>query len=197
MAAKDIPFDGTLRMGRGSLLRFYDLDETHYVGLKPPAAVATSVDYQWPTAPPSGLEYVLACNSSGVMSWVTREDVAGEEVYNSEEPVTVGAVDEILFSELPLVDNKDTFIELDIMGRYDPVHTAGPRRIRAHIALRWESTVHSVFYYTLEIDYGENVSGPDQADFVIDNTDNHITIYTTGIAGYDIHWTGKAKILSI
>lgn len=51
-------------------LRFYDADESHYAGLKPPAIVSSSVDYELPAAPPAVNGYQLSCTTAGVMSWV-------------------------------------------------------------------------------------------------------------------------------
>lgn len=66
--------NGTILGGDGSFkynakLRWYDADESAYVGIKSAATVTGSVDYTLPTAPPVSDGYVLSSTTAGVLSW--------------------------------------------------------------------------------------------------------------------------------
>ena len=56
-------------------LRFADSDSSHYVALKAPATVSSSVTWTLPSADGSA-NYVLATNGSGTLSWIA--DPAGQ-----------------------------------------------------------------------------------------------------------------------
>ena len=53
----------------GSTLRFYDDDDSAYVGLTAPAAVDTSYSFTFPTALTTGAERFLVADSTGVISF--------------------------------------------------------------------------------------------------------------------------------
>jgi hypothetical protein len=77
---------GVKRNGR---VRWFDADESHYVGLKVPATVNSNVDYTLPAGPPAQNGQVLSGNTNGELSWVTPSAGGGEA--NTGSNVGTGA----------------------------------------------------------------------------------------------------------
>lgn len=53
----------------GGGIRFYDVDDSHYAGIKATATITGSIDYTLPVAPPIGDGYRLIATTAGIMSW--------------------------------------------------------------------------------------------------------------------------------
>lgn len=69
------------------LVKIYDNDDSHFVGLTAPGAVTTSVTYELPTAPTNN--DVLQTTSAGVTSWVGLQYISGSTAVTSATPFAI------------------------------------------------------------------------------------------------------------
>lgn len=70
MSVAGIPAVGIVSHRAGSSLRFYDDNESNYLGFKSPSSVSSNLEYTLPSTP-GGNTYILSCTTAGVMSWLS------------------------------------------------------------------------------------------------------------------------------
>lgn len=188
MAAKEIPHQGTIRLEKQAGCRFYDADNSHYVGFKSPSAGAASVDYVWPDGPPSGREYVLSSDTSGNLSWVTREDVTGEDVYSGTATGDPdGSTHSDFITGIPLETGKDTYIKLYAMGRRDP-YDGSMTYVEVIFNALWNGTDYTLAW--------QDVFNPGSYPYNLVVAGSTAKITIAGLFGTTIYWKGYAKVLT-
>lgn len=73
----EIPFGSIQNLTSGLALQFWDLDNSHYAGIKANNTTTASLTYTLPAAGPAVSGYVLSSTTAGVMSWVVQEAPTG------------------------------------------------------------------------------------------------------------------------
>lgn len=79
MAVAGYPIAGIVSHRKNGVLRFYDADESHYVGIRSNANVDSDIEYSLPAAPPAVNGYVLSATTAGVMEWVANSTTLADD----------------------------------------------------------------------------------------------------------------------
>lgn len=75
-----VEFTNGLALSKSGAARWYDADNSNFVGLQAPGAVTADMAYTLPSGPPAADGQVLASTRAGVMSWVTQTGGGSGEV---------------------------------------------------------------------------------------------------------------------
>lgn len=91
MAVVGIPYRDSMGLKAGAGVRWYDGDESNFVGLTAPGTVTADLMYLLPSGPPAVDGYVLSATRLGVMSWVAQSGGGGSGEVNVGQNLGVGA----------------------------------------------------------------------------------------------------------
>lgn len=69
-----------IQLATQNLLKFGDADDSHFVALKAPATVASSVTFTLPNADAAVSGYALVSNAAGVLSWAQAGITTGKAI---------------------------------------------------------------------------------------------------------------------